>query len=62
MIKFYVTNQFVDKNNKLVTANQIIVVSEDRVENLTKKNFGYAVGKVETTKEEVKNKNLIGKK
>lgn len=62
MIKFYVTNQFVDKNNKLITANQIIVVSEDRVENLTKKNLGYAVGKAETPKEEVKNKNLIGKK
>lgn len=61
MMKFYVTNQFVDKNDKLITANQIIVVSEDRVENLTKKNFGYVVGKAEA-KEEVKNKNLIGKK
>lgn len=47
MIKFYVTNQFVDKNNELITADQTIIVSEDRVENLTKKNLGYAVGKAE---------------
>lgn len=56
MIKFYVTHQFIDKNNKLITANQIIVISEDRVENLTKKNYGYAVGKAETIKEEPKSK------
>lgn len=61
MLKFYVTNQFEDKNHKLITANQEIIISEDRAENLTKKNFGYVVGKVEE-KEENKNKNLIGKK
>lgn len=55
MIKFYVTHQFVDKDKKLITANQTIIISEDRVENLTKKNFGYAVGKAEV-KEIVKKK------
>ena len=59
MLKFYVTNQFVDKNNKLITADQVIIISEDRVDNLIKKNLGYVIGKVEVVKE---NKNLIGKK
>lgn len=47
MVKFYVTNQFVDMNKKLITADQTIIVSEERAENLTKKNFGYVVGKAE---------------
>lgn len=61
MLEFYVTNQFEDKSHKLITANQKIIISEDRAENLVKKNFGYVIGKAEI-KEEVKNKNLIGKK
>lgn len=60
MVKFYVTNQFEDKAGKLNTAGQTIIISEDRAENLTKKNFGYVIGKAEEKDE--KNKNLIGKK
>ena len=45
MVKFYVTNQFEDKAGKLNTAGQTIIISEDRAENLTKKNFGYVIGK-----------------
>lgn len=59
MLKFYVTNPFEDKNGKSIAAGETIIISEDRAENLIKKNFGYVVGKAE---EETKNKNLIGKK
>lgn len=58
MLKFYVTNPFEDKNGKSIAAGETIIISEDRAENLIKKNFGYVVGKAEETK----NKNLIGKK
>lgn len=58
MLKFYVTNPFEDKNGKSIAAGETIIISEDRAENLIKKNFGYVVGKAE----EEKNKNLIGKK
>ena len=61
MIRFYVTNPFLDKHKKLITANQEIIIEEDRVENLVKKQYGYVVGKVEVKKDE-KSKNLIGKK
>lgn len=60
MVKFYVTNLFEDKAGKLITAGQTIIISEDRAENLTKKNLGYVIGKAEEKDE--KNKNLIGKK
>lgn len=51
MVNFYVTNQFIDMNKKLITADQVIVISEERAKNLTDKNFGYVIGKAEVKKE-----------
>ena len=58
MVKFYVTNQFYDIEKKLITANQTIIISEDRAVKLQKKNYGYIVGKAEIKTKVNKNKKL----
>lgn len=62
MVNFYVTNQFIDKNKKLITANQTIIIDEERAKKLSSKNYGYITGIAEVKKEQPSNKNLISKK